>query len=62
MGCRIYIQDTPVFLVNFFYNVLHNKLSDRAAWQKAMMATDHREVYQMSYFDSNGVEARYQEG
>lgn len=64
IGCRVAPkgEDICVFAVNFFYNIIRNKLSDREAWQKAMMATDQPAIYQVSFFDSNGVEERYQEG
>lgn len=63
IGCRVEPNgdDICVFVVNFFYNIIRKKLSDREAWQKAMVATEQPDIYQVSYFDSNGVEERYQE-
>lgn len=63
IGCQVYPNgtDMQVFVVNFFFNVLRKKLSDRDAWQKAMLATDQPAIYKMSFFHSNGVEERYQE-
>jgi hypothetical protein len=63
IGCRDYPHgnDMPVFLVNFFFNVLRKKLSDHEAWQKAMLATDQPTIYQMSFFHAEGVEERREE-
>ncbi|MGH2544632.1 MAG: hypothetical protein ACRDIB_17710 [Ardenticatenaceae bacterium] len=63
MGCRIapYGAAMDVFVVNFFYNVLHKKLSDRDSWHKAMVATDHPAIYQISLYHADGVEERFQE-
>jgi hypothetical protein len=63
IGCRIGPDGAAmeVFVVNFFFNVLHKKLSDRDAWQKAMLATDHPHIYQMSMYHADGVEERHQE-
>jgi hypothetical protein len=63
IGCRVYQNGTDmcVFAVNFFYNVIRKKLSDHEAWQKAMLATDHAAIYQVSFFNANGTEERYEE-
>jgi hypothetical protein len=63
IGCRIEPHGAAmqVFVVNFFFNVLHKKLSDRDAWQKAMLATDHPQIYHMSLYHADGVEERFQE-
>ena len=51
---------TDVFVVNFFYNVLDRKRSVREAWQRAMVATDHPEIYQMSLYHTDGSEERFE--
>ncbi|HEX8682876.1 MAG TPA: hypothetical protein VF707_11215 [Ardenticatenaceae bacterium] len=63
LGCRIGPDGTAmhVFVVNFFFNVLHKKLTDRDAWHKAMLATDHPHIYQMSMYHTDGAEERFEE-
>jgi hypothetical protein len=63
IGCRVapFGDEMCVFVVNFFFNILRKKLSDREAWQKAMVSVDQPAIYQVSFFDSSSVEERYQE-
>jgi hypothetical protein len=62
IGCRDYPNgdDLFVYLVNFFHSILRKKLSDRDAWQRAMVVTDQPETYLMSFFHPNGIEERYE--
>jgi hypothetical protein len=63
IACRAdpHSEDMLVFLVNFFHSVLRKKQSDRDAWLRAMAVTDQPEIYQMSFFHSNGTEERYEQ-
>lgn len=63
LGCRTapYGAAMDIFVVNFFFNVLHKKLSTRNGWQRAMLATDHPDIYQISMFRADGGEEQYRE-
>jgi hypothetical protein len=63
IGCRTapYGAAMDIFVMNFFFNVLHKKLSNRDGWQRAMLATDHPDIYQISFYQADGVEERYRE-
>jgi len=63
LGCRVYPDGNNMlaFLVNFFYSILQKKLSDQDAWQRAMVVTDEPDIYQISFFHSDGTEARYEQ-
>ncbi len=64
-GVKAYIgsQEAPddmamnVFLINFFFAVMEKGLSDEDTWRQAVEATDHADIWQMSYHNS-GVEER----
>lgn len=61
MACRIGPNGTAmlVFMMNFFFGLFGKKLSEREAWRQAVKATDHPDIYQVSYFGPDGVEERY---
>jgi hypothetical protein len=61
IGCRRAPNGNAmcVFLVNFLHGVLDKKLSDRDAWLRAVAATDHSHIYEMSFFHPSGLEERY---
>lgn len=63
IGCRAYPNgnDMLAFLVNFFYSILRKELSDRHAWQRAMVVTDQPDIYEMSFFHSDGTEERHKQ-
>lgn len=63
IGCRVgpNADDMFAYLVNFFYSVLRKKLSDRDAWQRAVAVTDQPDIYQMSFFHSDGTEEHYEQ-
>ena len=50
-----------IYLANFFHGILRKKLSDHDAWQRAMVVTDQQEIYEMSFFRSDGTEDRYEQ-
>lgn len=62
IGCRVYPNgdDMLIYLANFFHGILRKKLSDHDAWQRAMIVTDQQEIYEMSFFRSDGTEDRYE--
>lgn len=53
--------DMLIFLANFFHGVLRKKLADRDAWRRAVAVTDQPEIYQLSFFHSDGTEERYEQ-
>jgi hypothetical protein len=57
IACRAYPDggDMLVFLATFFHGVLRKKLAERDAWRRAVAVTDQPEIYQVSYFHSNGT-------
>lgn len=61
IACRISQNGTAmvVFLMNFFFGLFDKKLSEREAWRQAVKATDHPDIYQVSYFGPDGVEEQY---
>jgi len=61
IACRISQDGTSavVFMINFFFGLFGKKLSEREAWHQAVKATDHPDIYHMSYFGPDGVEERY---
>lgn len=61
IGCRTGPDAAAlnVFLINFVFAVRSKQLSDRDAWQRAVAATDHEDINQMSYFHGDGTEERW---
>jgi hypothetical protein len=47
--------------VNFFYGIVRKKLSVHEAWRWAIKVTDQPEIYQISFFHSDGTEERYEQ-
>jgi hypothetical protein len=60
LGCRTEPDAVAlnVFLVNFLFGLRAKQLSDRDAWHRAAIATDHEDIYQMSFFHGDGSEER----
>jgi hypothetical protein len=60
IGCRTSPDAVAlnVFLVNLLFGIQAKHLSDRDAWQRAVIATDHEDIDQMSYFRGDGTEER----
>jgi hypothetical protein len=61
IGCRTYPDSVAgnIFLANFFFGVLSKGLSDRDAWRRAIIACNHTDINQMSFFHSDGREERF---
>ena len=60
IGCRTSPDAVAlnVFLVNFLFGIRAKHLSDRDAWHRAVIATNHKDSDQMSYFHRDGTEER----
>lgn len=64
IGCRteVDVVAANLFLFHLLYGVTAKKLSDRDAWHRAVLAVDHEEVNQVSFFHGDGSEERYVKG
>lgn len=63
LGCRTQPDATAanLFIHNFIYNLKYRNLSERDAWERAVAATDHEEINQISFFHNDGREERFGE-
>jgi len=57
IGCRVlpHGTDMTIFLVNYFFYALRKKLSDREAWNKAILVVDNPAIYKISFFHADGT-------
>jgi hypothetical protein len=60
IGCRARPDAVAmnVFVTNFLFGVRTKQLSDRDAWHRAVVVTDHEDVNQISFFHSDDIEER----
>jgi hypothetical protein len=45
-----------VFCMHFFFCVIEKRMSDRDAWEAAVRATDHDDIWSVSYYHADGRE------
>jgi len=64
IGCRSMPDAAAlnVFLANYFFGVRAKSSSDRDAWHRAVAATDHEDIDQISFFHGDSTEERFRQG